>query len=73
LSEYQFYEFLAVDRPLDARQLGEVRVLSTQADISPSSFVNVYRWGNFHGNPRTMVEGYYDAHLYLANWGTRER
>jgi hypothetical protein len=72
LSEYHFYEFLAVDRPLDARQLGEVRALSTRADISPSSFVNVYHWGNFHGNPRTMMERYYDAHLYLANWGTRE-
>jgi hypothetical protein len=71
LSEYQFYEFLAVDRPLDARQLGEVRALSTRADISPSSFVNVYHWGSFHGNPRTMMEHYYDAHLYLTNWGTR--
>jgi hypothetical protein len=72
LSEYQFYEFLAVDRPLDARQLGEVRSLSTRADITPSSFVNVYHWGNFRGDPRTMMERYYDAHLYLTNWGTRE-
>jgi hypothetical protein len=72
LSEYQFYEFLAVDRPLDARQLGEVRALSTRAEITPSSFVNVYHWGNFRGDPRTMMERYYDAHLYLTNWGTRE-
>jgi hypothetical protein len=72
LSEYQFYEFLAVDRPLDVRQLGEVRSLSTRADVTPTSFVNVYHWGNFHGDPRTMMERYYDAHLYLANWGTRE-
>jgi hypothetical protein len=72
LSEYQFYEFLAVDRPLDARQLGEVRSLSTRADITPSRFVNVYHWGNFHGDPRTMMERYYDAHLYLTNWGSRE-
>jgi hypothetical protein len=49
LSEYQFYEFLAVDRPLDARQLGEVRSLSTRADITPTGFVNVYHWGNFRG------------------------
>ncbi len=72
MSEYQFYEFLAVDRPLDARQLGEVRSLSTRADITPTSFVNVYHWGNFRGNSRAMMERYYDAHLYLTNWGTRE-
>lgn len=72
MSEYQFYEFQAVDRPLDARQLGEVRSLSTRADITPSSFVNVYHWGNFRGDPRAMMERYYDAHLYLTNWGTRE-
>jgi hypothetical protein len=72
LSEYQFYEFLAVDRPLNARQLGEVRSLSTRADITPTSFMNVYHWGNFGNDPRTMMERYYDAHLYLTNWGTRE-
>jgi hypothetical protein len=72
VSEYQFYEFLAVDRPLDARQLGDVRSLSTRADITATSFVNVYHWGNFRGNPRAMMERYYDAHLYLTNWGTRE-
>ncbi len=72
MSEYQFYEFLAVDRPLDSRQLGEVRSSSTRANITPTSFVNVYHWGNFRGSPRTMMERYYDAHLYLTNWGTRE-
>ena len=72
MSEYQFYEFLAVDRPLDARQLGEVRSLSTRAEVTPTRFVNVYHWGNFRGNPRAMMEHYYDAHLYLANWGTRQ-
>jgi hypothetical protein len=29
MSEYQYYEFLAVDRPLDERQQAEVRALST--------------------------------------------
>jgi hypothetical protein len=72
VSEYQYYEFLAVDRPLDAQQLEQVRALSTRAHVTPTSFVNTYHWGNFHGDPRKMVERYYDAFLYLANWGTRE-
>jgi hypothetical protein len=71
VSEYQYYEFVAIDRPLDERQLGEVRALSTRAHITPTSFVNTYEWGNFRGNPRVLMERYYDAFLYLANWGTR--
>jgi hypothetical protein len=40
MSEYQYYEFLAVDRPLDERQQAEVRALSTRARITATSFTN---------------------------------
>ena len=72
MSEYQYYEFLAVDRPLDERQQAEVRALSTRARITATSFTNEYHWGNFRGDPRKMIERYYDAHLYLTNWGTHQ-
>lgn len=71
MSEYQYYEFAAVDRPLDPDELAAVRSLSTRADITPSSFVNEYHWGDFRGDPQVLVEEYYDAFLHLANWGTR--
>nr|WP_018639783.1 hypothetical protein [Parafrankia elaeagni] len=70
MSEYQYYEFLALDRPLNERQQAEVRTLSTRARITATRFTNEYHWGNFSGDPHTMMERYYDAHLYLANWGT---
>jgi hypothetical protein len=70
MSEYQYYEFLAVDRPLDDGRQAEVRALSTRATITASSFVNEYEWGDFGGDPHLMMERYYDAHLYLAAWGT---
>ncbi|MDQ3403896.1 MAG: hypothetical protein M3548_10940 [Actinomycetota bacterium] len=70
MSEYQYYEFLALDRPLNDRQRGELRSLSTRADITPTSFVNEYHWGNFRGEPSDMMQRYFDAHLYLTNWGT---
>jgi hypothetical protein len=72
MSEYQYYEFLAVERPLDERQQAEVRALSTRARVTATSFTNEYHWGNFRGDPRTMMERYYDAHLYLTNWGTHQ-
>jgi hypothetical protein len=72
MSEYQYYEFLAIDRPLGERQQAEVRALSTRARVTATSFTNEYHWGNFRGDPRTMMERYYDAHLYLTNWGTHQ-
>lgn len=71
MSEYQYYEFLAIDHPLDERQRAELRALSTRARITATSFVNEYHWGDFRGNPDTLMERYFDAFLYLANWGTR--
>lgn len=34
MSEYQYYEFLAIDRPLDDTQQAQVRSLSTRARIT---------------------------------------
>jgi hypothetical protein len=70
MSEYQYYEFLAIDRPLDEDEQAEVRSLSTRARITATSFVNEYHWGDFKGDPNQLIERYYDAHLYVANWGT---
>ena len=71
MSEYQYYEFRAVDRPLDERELRMLRSLSTRAEITRTSFVNTYNWGDFQGDPDTLMEKCFDAFVYLANWGTR--
>jgi len=71
LSEYQYYEFQAVDRPLTAKAMAELRTFSTRARITPTTFVNDYSWGNFKGDEDTWMEKYFDAFLYIANWGTR--
>jgi hypothetical protein len=70
MSEYQYYEFRAVDTPLTTRQMADLRRISTRAEITPTSFTNEYHWGDFKGNPRKMIEKYFDAFLYYANWGT---
>ncbi|NKZ03128.1 hypothetical protein [Actinomadura latina] len=72
MSTYQYYEFLAVDQPLDERQQAEVRALSTRARITATSFTNEYHWGDFRGSSRTMMRRYYDAHLYVTSWGTHQ-
>jgi len=72
MSEYQYYEFQAIDRPLNTKEQSELRAYSTRARITATSFTNEYSWGSFKGNPNAWMEKYFDAFLYLANWGTRE-
>src|SRR5207302_9936488 len=70
MSEYQYYEFQAIDRPLNDEEMAQVRRLSTRAEISRTSFTNEYHFGDFRGNPLEMMKKWYDAHLYFANCGT---
>ncbi len=71
MSEYQYYEFVAIDRPLNQQQMAELRALSTRATITPSRFQNEYHWGDFRGDPDVLMQKCFDAFLYVANWGTR--
>jgi len=70
MSEYQYYEFNAVDKPLNEKDMQALRNLSTRARITPTSFANEYNWGDLKGDPLKLVERYFDAFLYVANWGT---
>ena len=72
MSEYQYFEFQAIDRPLTAREMGELRKVSTRATITPTRFTNHYEWGDFKGNPSKWMEKYFDAFLYVTNWGAHE-
>lgn len=68
VSEYQYYEFQAVDRSLTDRQMRELRAISTRAEISRTSFSNYYTFGDLKANPRDLLVKDFDASLYFANW-----
>lgn len=70
MSEYQYYEFRAVDRPLTTDEMAELRSKSARAAISPGGFVNEYHWGDLKGDPREWMQRYFDAFVYSANWRT---
>lgn len=71
MSEYQYYEFQAIDRPLGEADRAALRALSTRARITATGFSNTYEWGDFKGDPAKLMARWFDLHLYLANWGTR--
>ena len=52
MSEYQYYEFRAIDQPLDEKAMEALRNLSSRAQITPTSFVNEYNYGETSKGPR---------------------
>jgi hypothetical protein len=71
VSEYQYYEFVALDRPLTVAEMAELRSISTRAQITPTRFFNEYQWGDLKADPAELLARYFDVHVYFANWGTR--
>ena len=73
MSEYQYYEWIAVDRPLTEEELEEVSGLSSHMDIATATqAVVTYSYGDFKHDRRAVLLKYFDAMLYAANWGSRE-
>jgi len=72
VSEYQYYDFKAIDHALTKTEMAALRAISTRAAITTTSFTNHYEWGDLKADPLKLLERYFDAFLYVANWGTRE-
>jgi hypothetical protein len=71
MSEYQYYEFRTIDRPLSETEIEALGSISTRAEITSTSFTNHYEWGDLKVDPLRLLEKYFDAFVYVANWGTR--
>ena len=72
MSEYQYYEFQAIDRPLTADAREEMHRLSSRVQLTASSASFVYNYGDFRGNPKSVLAKYFDMMLYISNMGTRQ-
>jgi hypothetical protein len=70
MSEYQYYEWQTVDRTLTPEEKTAISKLSSHIDVTSSQAVVTYNWGDFKHDPRQVLARYFDAHFYLANWGT---
>jgi hypothetical protein len=69
MSEYQYYEFQAIDRPLTHEEQEAVAALSSRVAPHPRRAVFTYHWSGFRGDHKEILARYYDAMLYVANWG----
>ena len=71
MSEYRYYEYQAIDRPLGEADMEALRTLSTRARITATSFTNHYKWGDFKGDPPHTREKWY-GRLPSPDAGSRE-
>jgi hypothetical protein len=70
MSEYQYYEWQTIDHPLSPGEREAVSGLSSHMETATSTQAIVtYSWGDFKHDPRQVLLQYFDAHLYMANWG----
>ncbi len=73
MSEYQYYEFQAIDRPLTPEEQQAVAELSSRVSPHPWRAVFTYSFGGgLYPRAENVLAEYYDAMLYLANWGSRQ-
>jgi hypothetical protein len=72
VSEYQYYEFQAIDRALTYEEQQAVAALSSRVEPHPRQAIFVYNWSDFRGDPEAILRQYDDAMLYMANWGSRQ-
>ena len=73
MSEYQYYEFQAIDQPLTPEEQQAVAQLSSRVSPHPWRSVFTYSYGGgLRRSAEDLLADYYDAMLYLANWGSRQ-
>ena len=71
MKEYHYYEFQVVDRPLNKEDRQVISRLSNRLQLTPNQAIFIYYKGNFPGDPQEVLLRYFDAMLYLTNWGTK--
>lgn len=72
MSEYQYYEFQALDRPLTQAQRDAISRLSSRVKPTATTAQFTYSHGDFPGDPQEILAQYFDVMYYIANWGTQQ-
>ena len=71
MSEYQYYEFQALDRRLTQTEQAAIAELSSRVHLTATSASFVYNYSDLPASPEKVLEQYFDAMLYISNWGSR--
>ena len=59
MSEYQYYEWQTLERPLTAAEQEAVNNLSSHMDVTSSQAIVTYEWGDFKHDPIQVLAKYF--------------
>lgn len=69
MSEYQYYEFYAVDKPLNKDEIATINSFSSRCRATSRRAAFEYSYGDFPKNGKEVLKRYFDMMVYLSNWG----
>ncbi|NEO83981.1 MAG: hypothetical protein F6J87_06940 [Spirulina sp. SIO3F2] len=72
MSEFQYYEFQAIDRPLTAADKTHIQSLLSRVRPTKHRAIFTYSYGDFRSNPIDLLDRCFDIMLYVANFGVRQ-
>lgn len=70
MSEYQYYEFRAIDAPLNPAARQYVSSLSSRTEVTAYGASFVYNYSDLPTDAGKLLAKYFDAMLYMTNWGS---
>ena len=68
MSEYQYYEFQILDRPLTDEEQEVISNISSRVQLSRHQAIFTYSYGDFRGDPEQVLVQYFVAMFDMANW-----
>jgi len=71
MSEFQYLEFQSIDKPLSTSDRAAVDKLSSRGNVSANRAIFTYSYSDFRHDVEDVLLNYFDAFLYLSNWGTK--
>lgn len=71
MSEFQYYEFYAIDKELTRQEREQVDKLSSRFSPTSRRAIFTYSYSDFRHNEESVLLKYFDFFLYLSNWGTK--
>jgi hypothetical protein len=71
MSEYQYFEFQALDQPLTSAQQSAMRRISHSVELTPARAAFTYTAGSFKAEPSAVVLQHFDAMIHLTGWGDK--
>lgn len=69
MSEYQYYEFCKLNKPLSKECRDEMKALSKRAKVGTHNAQYTYSYGDFRGDELELLVKYFDVFFYISNFG----